>query len=319
MSDANYQVTWKDLDRGLFQVSPVRGIIDLVVVWAGIFAVAGLGYRFIFPFSIAAMILIGVLQNGLSSLGHHAMHIHLHPNPRWNDSIFRWLIAAPLGQSYLSLRREHFEHHARFAEPDDPERFYYDLDVGDRSTPFRLLFWMVRMFLGFVVVGQLQRLISGSRGGHVATRTTPELMERAARERREYLYVVPAQVIIFLMMYGVTGSPLGYFLFWVIPLITVGAGLTAIRATIEHADASRAGKHYVTFTSNVVERFIVGPFNFNYHYEHHRFMGVPYYRIGKVRQVLKAAADYADCTIENSYGHRCLKVFIELHRRVKST
>jgi fatty acid desaturase len=313
-----HKVTIRHIGKELMQVSPWRGLRDLVFVWIGVFAVAALAGRLASPNGagiaawVAAVVAIGVLQNGMSSLSHHAIHNNLHPNPRVNDLLFRWLLAAPMGQSFVALRREHLRHHARFAEADDPERFYYDLNVGRRNTVPRFLWWCVRMFCGFVVIGQLRRMLFGTRDAATMTPDPADQPDRAAQERREYVWVVPATAILFLLFWAVTGSPFGYPLFWVAPLVTVGAGFNAMRATIEHAAPSRPPGAYRTFLSGPIERFIIGPFNFDHHYEHHRFMTVPYYRVGRIRKLLSDAGDYEDCTLEQSYRSRFLQILRDL-------
>ncbi len=303
--DGSYCLSWRDIDKSDLNVT-LRGSRDLALVWLGVLLIATLSGR-LFSYSlygvlggVAAIVAIGVLQNGLASLSHHAVHRNLHPRAMINDYMFRWLLSAPMGQSYLTLRREHLRHHAHFAEDDDPERFYYDLDTGDRKSPMRLILWTLSMFTGFVALGQIRRLLSNNRGG--ADVAIP--IEQAKRERKEYLYVIPAQIALFAIFYAATGSLFGYFVYWAFPLVTVGAGLNALRATIEHADPEDPATHYRTFLSNPIERFIVGPFNFNYHYEHHRFMNVPYYRAEKLRAMLTRSDDYSDCKIEKSYLSR---------------
>jgi fatty acid desaturase len=316
-----YQVRWKHIDKDLTKVSSWRGIRDLALVWIAVLAIAAIASR-LASFDIigaliclAAFLAIGILQNGMSSLSHHAVHVNLHPKLAVNDQLFRWLLAAPMGQSYLALRREHLRHHARFAEADDPERFYYDLDVGNRNTVPRFVWWCLRMFLGGVVIGQVRRVLFGSRNAATMVPDPPESPERAARERREYLYVVPAQAVVFGMMWAVTGNLHGYLVFWLLPLVTIGVGLNAMRATIEHADPAQHGGAYRTFLSGPIESFIVGPFNFDHHYEHHRFMSVPYYRVAKIRELLTNAGDYKDCTQEPSYHARYQQILRDLRAR----
>lgn len=300
------RVTLRDIDRELLEVSSWRGIADLFAVWAAVLVIAALAGRLTpltvsgIPFFILAAIAIGVLQNNLNSLSHHAIHHHIYPDRKVNDALFRWMIAAAMGQNLRTLRREHLGHHALFGEHDDPERHYYDLDVDERTTPRQLLLWTAMMFSGLVLVGQVRRILSGSRGG-----APVDANSRAAqREKRELLFVIPAQIGLFLIFWAVSGTVFGYFLFWAIPIVTVGAGLNAVRATVEHADPAPDSNYHRSFTSNIIERFVIGPFNFSYHYEHHRFMAVPYYNVDRVRTILTEAGDYEECELEPSYISR---------------
>jgi fatty acid desaturase len=199
-----------------------------------------------------------------------------------------------------------------FAEDDDPERFYYDLDIHNRRSPSGLIAWTAAMFMGLVAASQLRRLISGDRAGGVLDE---KAKERQGRERREYLYVLPAQVVLFVAFYLLTGNLLSYFVFWAMPMVAVGAGLNALRATIEHADPDEPPTNCRSFHSNPIERMIVGPFNFNLHYEHHRFMTVPYYKVNEVNQRVMAANHYANCQIERSYVSRYMGILKKLETR----
>jgi len=309
-----YKLQWSDFEPELMKVT-YRGVLDLVLVWASIFGVAAVASRFLSPdltgvlVTAAAILVIGTLQNGLASLSHHAVHYNLHPDRKINDSLFRWMLAAPMGQSFLTLRREHLRHHSRFAENDDPERFYYDLDIHNRRSPGAFIARTAGMFLGLVVASQLQRILSGNRGGALAT---GQKDERESRGRREFLYALPAQAVLFGAFYLLTDNLLGYFIYWAIPLVTVGAGLNALRATIEHADPDEPPTNYRSFHFNPIEKMIVGSFNFNLHYEHHRFMSVPYYKVGEVKKRMLAANDYAGCRIERSYLSRYAEILKKL-------
>ena len=91
---------------------------------------------------------------------------------------------------------------------------------------------------------------------------------------------------------------------WALPLVMVGSALNALRATLEHADTHRPPNLLLSFVSNPIERFFVGPLNFNYHYEHHRFMTVPYFRMAEVRRRMLAAGDYEEGELLPSYVGR---------------
>jgi fatty acid desaturase len=310
-----YMVGWQDLDKKLFRVSH-RGMFDLVAVWAGIFAIAVIVGRLAgrdsvgMILQVAGILGIAILQNGLASLSHHAVHGHLSPGRRLNDSLFRWLLSAPMGQNCLTLRREHLDHHSRYGMPADPERFYYDLNIGGRNTAFRLATWTILILLGYVIVGELRRVFSGSRSGS---------SERDGLERREYTFVLPAQILLFGVYWGLTGTFYGYFVFWLLPLVTIGAGLNALRATLEHADPNPNRNLNRSFVSNLVERSIFGPFNFCFHYEHHRFMTIPYYRVGRIRKILRDAWDYDECVLQRSYMGRYFQILRDLRALSRSS
>lgn len=302
---AGQRVRLGDLPAEWRRVSPYRGALDLAAVWSGLAVLAALSLRSgSIPAVLVALPLIGALQNHLSSLGHHAIHGNLHPRRAVNDWMARLLITAPLGMLLGALRGEHMTHHARFGEADDPERIYYDLSRHGRATPAGLLAWMARVLLtGWIILPAVRRLLTGDRGGRAgAIRPAPA----APAERRERLLeasLIPVvQAVLAMLFWALSGVWWAYLVVWLLPVVTVGGGLTVIRATLEHADRTRAPL-LLSFVSNPIERFFVSPFNFNYHYEHHRFMSVPYYRVAGIRDVLLQRDDY-DGVLVPSYWQR---------------
>ena len=294
----------QDLPVELRRTNAWRGVADLALVWTAIAVLVSLAGAVRHPVAfLAAVVLIGGLQNNLASLTHHATHFNLHPSRSVNDWLARLFLAAPLGSLFSVVRSEHWAHHARLGAADDPERFYYDLDLHGRRVPGRLRIWVLELFAGWVLLPAVRRFLTGSRAGTPAAAGPREPAEtRFARV--EVALLVVAQLAIALGWWELTGAWWGYLALWVLPLVTVGAALTALRATLEHADPRRPPHLLLSFVSNPVERFFVGPFNFNYHYEHHRFMMVPYYRMARVRRLLLDAGDYQDGELLASYAGR---------------
>ena len=68
----------------------------------------------------------------------------------------------------------------------------------------------------------------------------------------------------------------------------------------------------LTFVSNPIERFIISPFNFNYHFEHHYFMTVPYYHAPKLREALREHGELARAQIIPSYTGRLIQLVRQL-------
>src|SRR5262245_50266917 len=273
----------QDLPLDLRRVNRLRGVADLALVWAAITALVWVAGALRNPLVfVVAVVLIGALQNNLASLTHHATHFNLHPERTVNDWLARLCLTAPLGSLFSVVRAEHWAHHARLGSADDPERFYYDLDLHGRRVPGHLRAWVLELFAGWVLLPTLRRFVTGSRAGSLEA-AAPREPGDAGFARIEVALLLLAQLVIAVTWWRLAGAWWGYLALWVLPLVTVGAALTALRATLEHADPRRPPHLLLSFVSNPVERFFVGPFNFNYHYEHHRFMMVPYYRMARLR------------------------------------
>lgn len=292
-SPIGQRVRLGDLPAEWRRVSAYRGILDITAVWLGVGAVVILAVRSSSPLAVVvALPLIGALQNHFCSLAHHAVHGNLHPNRPVNDWLARALVMGPLGMLLGASRSEHLAHHARFGASDDPERVYYDLSRHGRNTPAGLQRWLAQVLLtGWIVFPALRRLLTGDRDGRVAA-SPPNGTGGGYRERLFDAALVPfIQGGLALAFWGISGAWWSYVVLWLLPAVTLGGGLTVVRATLEHADVEQSPL-LLSFVSNPVERFFISPFAFNYHYEHHRFMTVPYYHVAGIRAVLVANDDF---------------------------
>src|SRR5258707_585095 len=102
----------------------------------------------------------------------------------------------------------------------------------------------------------------------MATNPKPETISLAAR-LRQHLPILLAQGLIFLA-FSLAGIWWGYFLLWVMPLVTLVSFFDAFRQFAEHAMPSfdsEAGSRLISTQSNAFERFFFAPFGMNYHAE----------------------------------------------------
>ncbi len=288
------RVRLRDLPASWKRVSPYRGALDIAWIWLAIGTVVAVCGRSHSALAVAtALPIIGALQNHISSLAHHAIHTNLHPNRTINDWMARALLTAPLGFFLGILRKEHLVHHARLGAADDPERFYYDLTRHGRGTPAGLIRWMVGLLAGWVILPALRRVLTGSRDGGEVTAAAGETSPAEGRDSTlDMVLILLAQAVLAVLFFRLSGVWWAYPVFWLLPAVTFGGGLTVLRATLEHADTASPPRLLMSFQSNPVERFFVGPLNFNYHYEHHRFMTVPYYHVARLRRLLIERDDF---------------------------
>jgi fatty acid desaturase len=307
------RLSFSELPEAWTRLSRVRGLADVALVWAGIFAVVAFcGYLESGWIHLVGIVGIGILQNNISSLAHHAIHNNIHPERRLNDGLTRLLLAAPLAQLFSVLRAEHLHHHAHLGATDDAERYYYDLTRHGRREKGHLVRWVGGLFIGWVALGVARRTLTGSREGGEPP-ATRALSERGKRERiLDLLAIPPMQIAVALAMWLVHGQWWAYLALWAIPAVTVGGGLTALRATLDHADAGQPPDLDLSYVSNPLERFVVAPFNFNYHFEHHRFMTVPYYHVAKLRPLLQARGEFEGVQLLPGYVSRIRQLAREL-------
>jgi fatty acid desaturase len=301
-----------DLPGELLGISRWRGGADLIRTWLLIALVAFLCGTLALAYPVVyagGVVVVAALQNHLMVLFHHSIHKNLHPVRRINDWLARWLTISPMGQPWGMLRRAHLTHHAYLGEPNDPDRWYYDLDLHGRRRAVVLASWLGWNCLGGLLVPQLRKALTGFRDRRGDPGTA-----RGGGDTADRLAVVIVQVTLFAAFWLLTGTVWGYILLWLLPAITLGGGLNCFRTTLEHADASEPPRRDLSFVSNRIERFFVAPFNMNYHWEHHLFMSLPYYRMPALRRLLLDRGAYGDALLVPSYVGRLREIMAALRR-----
>jgi fatty acid desaturase len=144
-----------------------------------------------------------------------------------------------------------------------------------------------------------QFLMLALRGGGRRPRGRPVL-------DRELAGVALTQALI-LAIFAVLAHWSLYLLLWVLPLVTVAKTLTHFRNVVEHARVRTPGGgedagRYRTILCTPVEAFFFAPMNFNYHAEHHFYMGVPWHRLPRCHAILSGRPEYRQhVEIERGY------------------
>jgi fatty acid desaturase len=224
-----------------------------------------------------------------------------HAAAPFNMIVGRWFLNAPLLAAFAPVRFNHLTHHKSLGEEHDYERILYDLSCGQRVNSRRVLLWLLKMSLGGAIIASLGRYVGLSQSPSQSV-SGPKV------ERADLIAIAVAQAIIALLMWAATGLWWSYIVLWVVPGSTVLPGLLAFRGMVEHADPGIPPNYMLTFISNPIERFMVSPFNFNYHAEHHMFIAVSYDQLPQLRKFLLEKNAMTECVVLNSYFGRFLDV-----------
>ena len=294
------------------QVSSLWGFSMLTRTWltivVGLAAVSTSGHP---AFWVTAIALNGLMQFHMSVLGHHSLHTTLIRGPRLNDVIGRWFLLAPIGVALTSMRSNHMRHHKYFEGEEDYERDNYDLALHQRNSPRGFILWMIFTYFGAGAVRSLARVWRGEM--NVRNRRG---RDGVGRWLSEWGPVGAVQAVIGGVLWWATGHLWAYLVLWALPIVTVLVGLSATRATLEHADPGPRPHRLMTFPSNALERYVIGCFNFNYHAEHHRFPSVPACNLERLHVYLVSRHDMGDTVIVPSYLKRVRQILRELRGRV---
>lgn len=277
---------------------PLRALVGAVRVYASIIIIIAVAlvlfteYGWWLPL-VLAFFLIGALQHGISILLHETVHSLFFVNKRLNDLVGNMLFAYPIGFS-LEYRRVHFAHHANLGESADPDMVNY------RDFPAPAATFLKKVLLDFSGFGAVFQFLGIGAARPVATQ----------KASRGHLVGIVLMQLFILAIFTLLGYPLLYFVLWLFPLVTVAKGLAQLRNLAEHVSfTTEAGTHqrFRTFRSNLLERFFIGPLNFNYHAEHHWYPAIPYYNLPRAHALLVKHPDYAASVLISSSYTRTIK------------
>ncbi len=273
--------------------------------WALIALAAALVVATSHPLSwVLAIVIIGIAQYHLSVLGHHATHRNLFNTLALNDRIARWLILAPLGLPLGVTRKNHFRHHTHFETPEDYEWSIYDMS-RHHGSPAQFTKWLFGIYTGVAFALGVKRVLTGiiaarqDVGVRAKTRS-----ESASSALQEWAIVALVQFILLALLTFITQSLLAYPLLWLLPIVTIMAGLSATRACFEHATLTDPPERLMTFPTGFLQHYVFGPFNFNYHAEHHRFPGVPACNLRRLHGHLVSTNNLGETKLCPSYLSR---------------
>jgi fatty acid desaturase len=248
------------------------------------------------PLSIA---LIGARQLGLTILMHDGAHGALHSNRAVNDFIGHWLCGAPMAGHLEQYRNYHLTHHKYAQSEKDP-------DLG-LSAPFpitrsSLHRKMIRDLTGQTFYKQRRNQFANALGFGIRKGKGQENRSQSAREA-----VVPmlvTNVVIFTVL-ALLGYWWAYFALWLLPMATWMMLVTRLRNIAEHAvvpSNTDPLRHARTTLANPLEGLFIAPYWVNYHCEHHMFMHVPCYNLGRLHRALAAKGATKDMEVQRGYA-----------------
>lgn len=206
--------------------------------------------------SLLAWAAIGWGQFALFNALHEGLHKRMGAPHR--EFVGLLLTAWPLGFS-ASYRQLHLNHHKFFGHPQrDPDyNNYANFPSHRRAFIARLLLNIsgiaaARQFLGMLGEGKAET--SKNTGGG--------------------FFPVIATQLLLLGIFAATAGWLYYFWLWLVPLATFAKFFTSTRTFCEHASPDNQAV-IRTITGSFLGEKVFGVFNFHYHAEHHRFVGIP--------------------------------------------
>jgi fatty acid desaturase len=275
--------------RELSRVSEWRSMAAIARQWLiilGLIALfhissASLGYWAI-PLYLFVITIIATRQHSLLALMHDATHYRLSKNKVWNDFASDMFCSFPMGVSTDLYRRGHLIHHAHTNTENDPYWTGMQSHEDWRWPKDQLIAF--KLFV-FDLLGLAAHKICFLFFNWSPFRAAVDRKTVLSRSERLRLVVFLACGVIVLSVYHLW---LGWFLFWVVPALTIFAATVRLRSIAEHLVLESQHELNKTrhVTSNPVERFLVAPLNLNYHIVHHLYPSIPFYNLPRAHAII---------------------------------
>jgi beta-carotene ketolase (CrtW type) len=199
-----------------------------------------------FPWLVLPIILgRTLLQTGLFIVAHDAMHLSLLPRyPRLNHSVGRVAIGLYAFLSYRHCWMQHRRHHRQPGQPGDP-----DFHDGVHDHPVA---WYIKFMGGYLSGLRLVRLIVTWVG------------------------------VLGVLTYGFQISPGHVVLVWVGPLVLSSLQLFIFGTYLPHRRGGH-NRHQAVSSPYPVWLSFLTCYHLGYHWEHHEYPHIPWYRLPTVR------------------------------------
>lgn len=207
---------------------------------------------------------IGWSQFALSNGLHEALHKNLFNKN--SDLIAAIITAYPIGLT-MSYRDVHQAHHKHLGTAKDPDLTDY---INFPKSKLGLISRFLFNLSGIPAITQFFKLMFGE-----------QKVTRANNQLNEIIGLVIVQTFILVIFFALFNSVFYYFFFWILPVITVGKFCSSTRLLCEHGSPDH---EWVirSIHGPRVKTWVLGPFDFNYHAEHHLAQTIPFPSLEKL-------------------------------------
>ncbi|MCP5044067.1 MAG: fatty acid desaturase family protein [bacterium] len=273
--------------------SNLRAFARVTFNWLAIAAIFAAVALFTNPVSILiALALLGGRQLAFAALMHDCGHHVLFENKFANHLAGQWLCAYPILSDVDRYAAGHRRHHTNAGTREDPDLPNY-MNYPIHRESFRRKIW---------------RDLTGRTGWKALAATWRRgktQLRKAPWNGNALLGHVIVNASMFAALYAVGEGWL--YLMWPASFLTTYMLFARLRQVAEHGAVADLydldpRKNTRTLLVRWWERPFVGPFNLNYHLEHHLHAGVPCYRLKDFHDFLLARGFYDDTHFPRGYG-----------------
>jgi fatty acid desaturase len=250
------------------------GYLALDVIIVGVCAVAA-HRSHSWLVSLGAILVIATRQVALLNITHAATHNALFTSRAINRRL-QWLFAYPILETIASYGPDHLRHHAEITKRS-PHRFDYferELRLDCRSALGRTWIVFLRPLLGY---GGFELLVGSAR-----------------RMTRDPRYAIELTCLwLPVMVLGIRFSLLRDLArYWLVPLLVVYPTLNLWSEISDHFNANDDARNHCDLFYSLLFK----PHDL-FHAIHHRFPGIPFYRITSAARERHGSSDTSEIAI----------------------
>lgn len=298
-----------DQKRALFAL-----VFDWTIIVLAIMFFKQINSWWLYPIVV---IMIGARQHALGVISHDIVHYRFLHNRKLADWIGNLFITWPMFFTINGYRSMHLRHHSHVNTMEDPDlvRRQGKWDWVFPKTKKQLYSLFLMDISGLNTLQYFKKLF---------------FYQHDQKLKNDYkkisIFHYWAQAIYYLILFVVlflSDNLTNYFLFWVIPMLTWLKFAKRIRAMAEHFGIHNNHYDEITRTTltNSFGKFLLCPHGINYHVEHHRYPGIPMYRLEDFHKALKGTGLFGKMGhISNGYFLDVMKemtIDCELNRMFK--
>lgn len=283
--------------------SAVWGVLATHLLWIGALALVALRPDALPLWAAVALAIpvIGVMQYRLAMACHEAVHKTLLFPVALNEAV-GMTSGALVALNLARYRKQHLAHHRAEAIAVDPDAYIYLPVLAAEPGLRRTCTWLFGVLVEIVEKVQQKGL----------AREAPA--DAPAGSGRHAAAIVVTQLILLVTLTAAIGW-WAYPALWLAPLAGIAVMLNRTRVLIEHGvphvlppsvnpeQMAQQPLETVDIVSSPLERFVIAPYNFNYHYAHHRIQSIPHYNAPALAALLaEHEPEQTPPALERSYA-----------------
>tara|TARA_A100001015_G_scaffold282449_1_gene346694 strand:+ start:717 stop:1646 length:930 start_codon:yes stop_codon:yes gene_type:complete len=234
---------------------------------------------------------------------HDLAHMNLFKSSLLNK-IFGNIISSFFATPFESFRSEHIDHHKYHGTDKDPARNDYDFEIKNR---YQFLIFLFGPLFGSTIFQKFRDHYTGYMVKNNSKKTFDLL---------SFLFVIIIQFLILLYFYdGIIGL-VKYFMYVILPGITVFLFLSRFRQFLEHYEhaeniniTSDEKKVSRTFKLSTIENFLLSGYSFKYHFEHHKYPSVPAPKLPKLHELYIKKFQINEQLVDHGYITQLKKIW----------